>query len=402
MFFDWLDIEQTFPEPLPVFNETLDIDENGNISVIPAAAEMGAIRVDCRTGEMSDHMKCFPIKYEGSYDDKITISVTGHTLRVRGNPSRIGREENLFGYTSIDQCVEAYNRLLRAYGLPGFSKTTSIKRGRCSRTGRAVLHGDGFNVRRVDRDTGRSTLVSDGAVLKEVHVTTNAAVGEGNETAYLKGIAHQPIAYSLPNLHPNGQTVDWRSERGNAPLVYRSVYCKAYELTLHALSKAKRAGRSTEYLNRVIAYCRQHGVVRFESKIKGRHLSRAGLRLYGTFEDAALFQVHRELVELDRKLSVTRTDMETIAQQLIREHVVESTKAANTTASYFFLWLNGQPMDTSKRQVKEHRARLRKIGIDIGKPADLTRFSPVNVIRAQEIVRTELAVPDWYQLPEAA
>lgn len=343
----------------------------------------GAIRIELETGHISDHVRCFPQKVEGSYSTNITVYVNGHTLRVRGNPSRYGRQENLFGYTSLDECVQVYNTILTRLGLPSFTKTTEVKTCVCSRTG-AVRN------------------IGNGAVLKEVHVTTNFAVGEGNEVAYLKGLATQPLNQSRGCLYPNGQTVDWKSDRGNAPLVYCNAYNKSYELEKHALAKAERAGQCLGYLRRVIAYCQRLGVVRLESKIKGRKLSRENLRHYGLVSEQSLFDIHKALINLDQNLKVENLEMETIAGKLISEKIVDSTRAANTTAMYFMLWLNGQSMDTARTQVRLHRSRLRKIGIDIGRPCDIAKFSPVTVKKCQEIKVEELAIPHWYQLPKAA
>ncbi|MFQ1018192.1 phage/plasmid replication protein [Gilliamella sp. BG7] len=58
-------------------------------------------------------------------------------------------------------------------------------------------------------------------------------------------------------------------------------------------------------------------------------------------------------------------DFETVAEQLIRCGVVDTTRSANTTAMYALQWMHGQTFDFRKSQVQIHRARLRKIGIDI-------------------------------------
>jgi len=365
MFFDWLDIEQTF-----------DVD-------VPLIGDFGAARVDLETGVISEHVRCFPEIVEGSYSTKITIFVNGCNLRVRGNPSRYGREENLFGYQTLDECVAVYNGILRQQGLPQFTKNTELRR--------AFSPG-----------TEKMIAVGNGATIKEVHATTNIAVGEGNEAAYLKALASQQLGRSYGNLYSNGQTVDWLTNDRNAPLVYSSAYNKAYEMTRHVLRKAELQGMPLGYLRRVINYCEKMGVVRLESKIKGRKLSRENMRHYGCVSERALYDVHQVLLNLDKKLKIEKLDMTTVAQKLLDEGVVTNTKAANTTMYYFTLWMNGECFDLRKSQVKIHRGRLRKIGIDIGRPCDIAKFSPLSIKRAKEIKVTELQPPYWYRLPKVA
>ena len=90
---------------------------------------------------------------------------------------------------------------------------------------------------------------------------------------------------------------------------------------------------------------------------------------------------------------------ETIAEQLIREGVCKSTLSANSTANYAFMWMHGKKLDLRKRAVQTHRARLRRVGIDIAEPCDLTKFTPVRLKNTEAIEVRELAVPDWYINP---
>lgn len=75
-------------------------------------------------------------------------------------------------------------------------------------------------------------------------------------------------------------------------------------------------------------------------------------------------------------------------------------QAANSTASYYFKWLQGQRLDFKKTQVRTHRARLRKLNIDIAEICDITKHSAVRVKAGKEIEVFNLEVPDWYELPK--
>ncbi|WP_259642164.1 phage/plasmid replication protein, partial [Pseudomonas syringae] len=52
----------------------------------------------------------------------------------------------------------------------------------------------------------------------------------------------------------------------------------------------------------------------------------------------------------------------------VSQGICSGEASANATMVYVFMWMEGQSFDLSKSAVKVHRARLRKIGLDIGKP----------------------------------
>ncbi|OOF73049.1 DNA replication protein [Rodentibacter caecimuris] len=183
--------------------------------------------------------------------------------------------------------------------------------------------------------------------------------------------------------------------------MYPSVYNKAYELELHSLNKIKsKFGESSkEYINliKVIEYCKNQGVARFEQKLKSRYLQRENLHFYGLSDYTRLNELNKEFLNIDKRLKVTAMDFETISETLMNSGVVDTVKAANTTAMYALQWSHGQVFDLSKRQVKVHRARLRKIGIDIANKCDISKFSPVKVVSTREIEVKPLTIPNWYQ-----
>ncbi|TFU52413.1 MULTISPECIES: phage/plasmid replication protein [unclassified Pasteurella] len=195
--------------------------------------------------------------------------------------------------------------------------------------------------------------------------------------------------------------MDWLSKQGNASLIYPSVYNKAYELELHSLTKIRNkfGEQSEQYqqLIKVIEYCKEQGVARFEQKLKSRFLQRENLHFYGLSDYSRLRKLNKEFLNIDKKLKVTAMNFETISETLINSGVVETVKAANTTAMYALQWSHGQVFDLSKAQVKVHRARLRKIGIDIANKCDISKFSPVKVVSTREIEVKPLTIPKWYQ-----
>ncbi len=366
-FFDWLKLYQDFDYELPLIGER------------------ACIHIDAATGEQL-RLTQPPIKHEGSHSTTITITISSNRLTVTGNPSRINRLDNLFGYTRLTDCVAIYNAILRTYGLPEFTPCTQ------------TYH-------RQNKAHQRVETYSDGAMITELHITTNQSVGQGNEEDYLRGMASQRYRHSIPRLLTNGKTVDWLPANGNRQrLIYPSMYHKAHELGLHLLPRIKKLyGADSEqyrYVKQVKRYCEQHGVIRAELKLKSQFLREHNYRYYGLFTEGDLTDHIETFINTDNQLKVNAMNLQYIAQTLLTEHIVNTTYAANTTASYALRWMHGEQFDFKHNgSAQKHRTRLRKIGIDIANRCDISTFSPIRVVSTREIVRQPLAVPDWYRRP---
>ncbi|WP_145489293.1 phage/plasmid replication domain-containing protein [Yersinia aleksiciae] len=363
MFFDWLTIEQDFGYQLPILGD------------------VAYQRIHLVSGEASSLSQ--PVfQHRGSFCDQVSISIRGSVLKMSGNPSRWDRLDNLFGLPTIDACVQVYNQILSVLGLPVFNKCTQ------------VWH-------RQAKENERAGLVSDGAYIREIHITSNKSVGQFNEDDYISGLSTLPYRHSVPRLHSNGKSVDWLSKKGNVTLIYPTVYNKAHELKLHSLTKIKNKfgidSDEVNYINKIIEYCQHQGIVRFEQKLKSRFLQKNGLLFWGLSDYAKLRELHESFVSLDKTLSVTSMDFETISEHLINEGVVDSTRSANTTAMYAIQWMHGHAFDFNKKQVQTHRARLRKIGIDIAQRCNVAKFSPVFVRNSREVVVRDCVIPNWYK-----
>lgn len=362
-FFDWLSIYQDFDFKLPIIS--------GRHSRI----------IDTLTGEELS-VSQFPEKYQGSFSTSIFIRISGNRISIKGNPSRINRIENLFGFNSIEQCVEVYNDILRSMGLPVFTKCTKF------------WH--------TNDKKDRAVMVSNGAIINEVHITSNVSTGKLNEDVYLKALSTQPYRNSIPRLHSNGKTCDWLTKSGKGgSLIYPSVYNKANELKLHAyprlLKKHGIDSKEVKYLTSVIDYCKDSGVVRFEQKIKSAFLRRHNLQFYGFSDFTILNTLHSEFINIQDKLKVEAMSFESISNKLLREGICTNLKSSNITSIYAIEWMHGASFDLSKSQVKLHRCRLRKIGIDIALVCDVQKFSLVSVKEVRQINVEPLLVPDWYQ-----
>ncbi|HFE7521650.1 TPA: phage/plasmid replication protein [Salmonella enterica subsp. enterica serovar Newport] len=361
--YDWLKAEQDFFKPLPMLGE------------------VAIQRIFIDTGETSSLSQ--PLyRHEGSFSDVVSIKIRDSVLTMEGNPSRWGKLDNVFGCSSIDECFTIFNQILCSLGLPPFSKGTRFKLRQSS-------------------DKSVCGHIWNGAIIKETHINSNYSVGQNNEVHFIRGVSTQKYRNSIPRLHTNGMTCDWLSKLGNANLIYPSLYCKAYDLMIHSMKKVKsKFGESSDeykYLQHLHKYLVDNGVVRFEQKIKSRYLQKHDLCYWGYSEFEIFEQLHDEFVAIVNKLSVTAYDVNTISEELLAKGIVNNTKAANTTAFYVYSWMNGERFDFSKSQVQTHRARLRKIGIDIAMEYDASKISGVVVHNMRDITMTDLVKPDWYR-----
>lgn len=363
MFIDWLTLHQDFDTTLPFISDTAEFV------------------IDTDTGDVLTQRQPAQ-RIEGSYSTSISVRISGGRITVKGNPSRFNRLDNLFGFTSIDDCVSVYNNILLSLGLPPFTRCTRVDH---------LQSPDGK----------KAFSVSDGAVITEIHITTNKSVGEGNTLQFIRALSTQRYRNSIPRLHPNGCTLDWLSKRGNAPLIYADVYDKANEIELHQLDKIKKkcGTDSSEYayLLKILNYCKTLGVARFEQKLKSRLLRRENLQFWGLSDFNRLDHIHSEFLAIDQNLKADAMTYQTLSQQLIDEGICKSTLSANSTANYAFMWMHGEHFDITKSHIKRHRARLRRLGIDIAEPCDITKFTPVRIKHAREITVSTVAPPSWYR-----
>lgn len=361
MFYDWIKAYQDYPFDLPL------------------VADILVRRFDAETEELlSESAPAFFA--EGSYCTVFRIHVCGRRITVDGNPSRLNRLDNVFGLDTLDDCMRVINALLIERGLPAMTKCKTIQR---------LQNGD---------------AVVDGAVFQRLDVTSNFYVGQGNERAYLRGISSQRYRNSIAYLYPDGNTCVWTPKGGEKAgrEMYPGIYNKAAELDAHLLPKVKRTyGEDSDeyrYVKALRDWCASVGMLRAEIKLRSEWLKKKRLCLWGRFDEKELVDIHKGFLMTGDRLQVNNFDVLTVADQLLAERIVESRKAAMTTAGYVALWQCGQQFDFNKSAVQEHRARLRQIGIDIKLPFDATRHGVVFIKNVREVERTfEQPLPHFYR-----
>lgn len=366
MFYDWMKCYQDYDYELPLIGESayqnVVIDDTGEIR------EVGSLKQPT-------------FRHQGSYSTSIAIRISGNRLTFDGNPSRYNRLDNVFGYATLQEAMTVVNGILVKLGLPIFTK--------CTKTWV-----------RQSEDGTKAEKFSDGCIFQRLDITSNITTG-GYSKDYIRGVSTQRYKYSVPNLYPNGLACDWRSIGGNVNLTYNKIYDKANEVRLHTAKKIKGEfgadSKEYQYILKLLDYLDMHGVVRFEQELKHRFLEKNDCHLWGLFDEALLRDMHHDFLHIDNRLGVNAMDLQSISQRLLKEGVVSSSRTANTTASYVFQWMSGCQFDFNKSAVQTHRARLRKIGIDIKNEYDASRFSPVYVNKVVHLNVESLKAPAWYK-----
>lgn len=362
---------------------------------LPMIGDKGYVTVNLHTGEFDpEKIVASRATIQSSFSTSLRVSCDGHRVRVEGNPSRFGRVENLYGFTTFEECIQVYNIVLGKLGLPPFT-TGSFYFTK-------DFHDDAANRKHKKRYTG--------AIIRHVDITRNHMVGYQNEFAFLRALATMSMPNGKrPNLYPNGATVDYSTSRsiGGSSWDYSKFYIKWLELVEHEKKNLKDASdEDKSYYKKLVEHCQAAGIVREEHSFKAKKLDRYELCFYGhvTIEDLATHHTLTTLENLTETLEVATMDYVTIADQLLRRQVCKSRQAANATANYCHMWLNGQPLyneDTGKypRQYYVHKQRLLQLGLDISMPFDASRTALPMIRHQREITVQPHQMPDWYRKP---
>lgn len=367
-FYDWVKVSQIF--------QGVDIPQLGDIVIETW---------NTKTGEQVSTKQPF-YHYQGSYSSQIVIQIRGNEVIFDGNISRLNRKDNLFGFSSIDQAMQAINIIMHEHGLPSFTRST-----------RSTL---------AQSSDGKQCFMADGARFQRLDVTTNISVGKGNVNAYLKMLATQKVGHYLPHLWDDEKSVTWQSRiKGATRLLFHKAYDKANDLLIHTLPKIKRLhgedSNEYKYILRLIKHCEEQGIVRLEQEFKNEFLKRHGLNYWGLFKESDIMTLHDKFLKLDQAVKVTAIDLESISEALVRVGACPSIRSANITAIHAINWKEGRVFNGSEISYKRHRAKLRKIGLDIAIPYKANRHNVITLVREKRevIVKKDVAPPSWYEMP---
>jgi len=326
IFIDWLSMyqEHVVNKPLPKVSGSLIVktDEHGELIYDIVGYK--------------DHA--------GSFDTNINVKCDGFRVEISGNPSRYNRLDNVFGYTSLNTCIELYNQILNKFGLPPL-------------------------------DIGR-------AQIKRVDITENHAVGRKNPEKHIRMLSSCCYNGELGYLYPNGQTCDWFK---HSRRLYLKVYNKAFELKKHLKKCDKISGvtaREIKYIRDLIIQCERVGIVRVELELSRQILSELNLSTLKKREIMGdlieLFEKKNPYLQKSNYGNVSNSD-EVFEIAIDKEYTV---RQANNIKDYYDLWVTGA--DFKVRYPKKSTyyricSLLKSVGVDVRKPMDITRLQHVMI-----------------------
>ncbi|RYU80346.1 phage/plasmid replication domain-containing protein [Aliivibrio finisterrensis] len=320
---------------------------------------------------------------EGSFSTKLIIRCDGQKVRIEGNPSRWQRMDNLFGLKTLDECVDIYNHILRKYDLPEFTKNTKL-------------------FPRQSPDGKSTSLVGNGAEITSIDWTQNLAVGKGNQASFIRGMSSMQIGRGRkPHLFPNGKSCGWGY--GSSWMINK-LYDKAFELREHLKKdKRKKDGvleKQLEYIEQLITYCDEQGVVRNESSLKQLLLKKHRLQFYGLVSEEDFLPHLNDIENAMNTIQISHDVHKSIADQLLELNIVKSRQAANATQSYAIMWQSGSNIREilKERQFYEHNSKLKQIDIDIRHQFDIPLLFPT--FKRSEVIKVEpFKIPQTYLMP---
>lgn len=345
MFIDWLTIYQKHePGTIPVLGEDI------------------VCTFDLDTGDQTrEYIRGY--NHPGSYDTSIRIRSDGSVIEVSGNPSRYGRPSNLFGRSSIDECITLYNRILEGLNLPGFYDLQ-------------LLH----SVREM-QISSTDAVVIERPIITRVDVTENYKTENVMQT--IRHLSSHHYRTGSGHLYANGRTTDWN--RGSRR-VYVKYYDKGYEMSMR-----KKTERNDE---REQEYCKYHNIIRFEASFKSMWLKRNGLDDPRHWHESTLSEI-TEPYRFHERQQTEITDLDNVVKRLMAFKIKEAD--AKRAELYLRSWLQGANLyeSLSRRTYYRYRKILLNLGLDIRNPCDISTLP----VRTRKLVLEPVAVPEWYELP---
>ena len=366
VFIDWLSVSQEHAE-CPIWGSTRRVE---------FALDSGELHSEVVRGD----------QVQGSWDSGLHVRATGLRVEVSGNPSRWGRLDNLFGLSTMAQCIDVYNRVLKSLDLPIFEL-----RSICQPL--APLGAD---------------RMRDGPVISQVHVTRNLAVGRGGVAPYLDWLSAQSYG-RLPYNRTHATTVS----AGHVARRKHVSYDKASEIREHSArwrrsrssDKQDQKSEADSYLTQLADWCDEVGIVRDEVKLGRKYLPETGYRYPEKWTEDTAAKLHSENSEISTMNAGAMSNYGHEVYERLRS-VGHTERQARSMANAAAGWLAGQDWSTGlgvRARQKYAKALRETCGLDLRRPANMralaTAVKPV-VLEARELDVDE--VPDWYRWPAVA
>lgn len=315
MFCDWLSVWQQHDPNLPDFNggRVVSIDggcglaRRDTIDTDGVVAEAWALcgddaEIEFDTPKFTQH--------KGSYETTLLIRMVGGKVEVRGNASKFGRLDNLFGM-GIDDGIAVYNEVLESLGLPVFTE--------------GQLHRNYNGKDWIERYDGAHVIRAD--------ITQNMSVGSGHVADFHRWLGQQKLYRSAPGSEDLDQFArwDWNTVAlSSSFLMHVKAYDKGQELGevslphyLKRLKAAAKDGRinqkdvrplyqeAEDYLDKLALWCAEQGVSRLEWSFKSRWFAQhSGLGHWRPNEtESALFaEAEKHMGKISERAVVYQAD----------------------------------------------------------------------------------------------
>lgn len=395
MFFDWLSVWQQHDPYLPDFlggrvisvdgacglGRTERVDEDGEIVQTWALAGGDDVEIEFDTAKFALH--------KGSFETTILIRMVGGKVEVRGNPSRYGRLDNLFGL-GLDDGIAVYNEVLASLGLPVFTA--------------GELHRTHNGKDWIENYTGAHVIRAD--------VTQNLSVGSGRVADFHKWLGQQKLYRSAPGAEALDQFARWQwntVELSSSFLMHVKAYDKGAELLeqslpnyLKRLKQAAKDGKiakvdvrplyqeAEDYLDKLALWCAEGGVSRLEWSFKSRWFAQhRGLGFWkpNETESALLDEADRQMEKVSSRAVVYQAD--------VYDSLTRSERGA------LAMWREGATPDDIAPKSTFYRLRaaiLKKTGHDIAaRPMKAVSESRPVFFQVKALALKD--APAWYQRP---
>lgn len=355
VFCDWLSMYQIHSNTgdLPVIND-------GQVIKVSATRLRKCFDLDSgrdafgMAPEEVEYTTAQKISHEGSYETAVQVRCDGSRVELSGNVGRWGRPDNLFGF-GVLECVEIANRIVQSLGLPPFDLNSA-------RPGFAFAQSH----------------MKTRAVITRVDLTCNYTTGSAeNASRVLTVMAGQAPKRmgknAAPKAYSNGITWNEGSRRW-----YEKLYFKADDLGKFASPE-------------VVAYCREHGILRHEISLKSTELAERGLDDvcgWARVEEGKRMEnvIYGRFAEKLHRNEVSITSLDDVPGRL-----------GEIVAAYYAgrdVW---RDESKTKRTRQRWRRELLPFGIDISQPPNIQHFAA----RIRVVEMAPAVVPNWYSVEAA-
>lgn len=297
----------------------------------------------------------------GSFDTSLRVRMFQGRLDVSGNPSKFGRSENFFGYTSVDDAINlCFNPLLESLGLPVFKKGVFLSLSQVS---------DDLSIR-------------SGAFFTRVDLCINYSAGRDLPKVfrYLETITHRG---KRATVHSDN-SFSWGSRKHRR----FKIYNKVLEFVAH-----NKKYKECPYLTNLVGWASSVGLFRFETEYHADFLRQNGLRFWHSFDFPKVLTMFNSFLS-DNLPDAGLGGINSIFDMAID---LGFPPLRSTQLQAFALsWAAGNDVFGSLKRSSAYTLRndLLNFGIDIRKP--LSNVEQINA-RVQLLSLKVAECPDFYR-----